>query len=120
VLRDEPLAQDTLRALKKLGVKLSIDDPAVALSSLFFFATLPFDEIRLDVAAGRVSPKSGSVLKALVELARELRLFVVAVGVADDEEAARLKELGCDLLQSDYRGPALPPKEFIPRYGYTE
>jgi len=43
----------------------------------------------------------------------------VAVGVADDAAAARLKELGCDLMQADYKGPALDPEQFVERFGFA-
>ena len=109
--------------LKPLGVKLSIDDAGQALSSLFWLATLPFQEIKIDVAAASDLAgvqKSERILQSLIELAHHLRLDVVAVGVADDAAAGRLKELGCDYMQADYRGPALDPKGFVERYGLNE
>lgn len=96
--------------LKELGVKLSIDDPGAAFSSLFWLATLPFQEIKIDVAAGSdiaAGLKSRRILQSIIELAHHLRLAVVAVGVADDAAAARLQELRCDFMQADYKGPAL-------------
>ena len=44
----------------------------------------------------------------------------MAVGVADDEAAARLKEMGCDFMQADYKGPALAPAAFVERFGFNE
>jgi len=104
-------------------VKLSIDDADLALSSLFGLATLPFQEIKIDVAVARDLadvPKSERILQSLIELAHHLQLEVVAVGVADDAAAARLKELGCDYMQADYKGPALDPAGFVARFGFGE
>jgi predicted signal transduction protein with EAL and GGDEF domain len=123
VLGAEAVTKETMGRLKELGVKLSIDDPDMALSSLFWLATLPFQEIKIDVSAAcdlADMPKSGRILQSIIELAHHLRLDVVAVGVADDAAAARLKELGCDYMQADYKGPALDPKGFVERFGFNE
>ena len=123
VLGEEAVARETLLRLKEIGVKLSIDDAGMALSSLFWLATMPFQEIKIDVSAARDlagAPKSERILQSIIELAHHLRLDVVAVGVADDAAATRLKELGCDTMQADYKGPALDPKGFVERYGLNE
>lgn len=123
VLAAEPVARETLGRLKELGVKLSIDDPGVALSSLFWLVSMPFQEIKIDVSAVRDLagvPKSDRILQSIIELAHHLRLDVVAVGVADDAAAGRLKELGCDYMQADYKGPALDPEGFVERFGFNE
>jgi EAL domain-containing protein (putative c-di-GMP-specific phosphodiesterase class I) len=123
VLGADAVARETLGRLKDLGVKLSIGDANLALSSLFGLATLPFQEIKIDVAAARDladEPKSERILQSLIELAHHLQLEVVAVGVADDAAAARLKELGCDYMQADYKGPALDPADFVARFGFGE
>jgi EAL domain-containing protein (putative c-di-GMP-specific phosphodiesterase class I) len=123
VLVSEPAARETLARLKELGVKLSIDDPHLALSSLFSLANLSFHEIKIDVALARNladEPKSERILQAIIGLAHALELEVVAVRVADDAAADRLKALGCDYMQADYRGPALAAEEFVKRFGFDE
>ncbi|MCF8184016.1 MAG: EAL domain-containing protein [Polynucleobacter sp.] len=123
LLSKEPIAQETLLRLKEIGVKLSIDDPEMALSSLFWLATLPFQELKLDVSAVpdlAGASKSERILQSVVELAHALRLDVVAVGVADENQATRLKELGCDYMQADFKGPALDPQSFVERFGFSE
>jgi len=121
LLGKEEVARETLGRLKELGLKLSIDDPDIALSSLFWLATMPFQEIKIDVAAAHDladTSKSAHIVRGIIELAHHLRLDVVAVGVADDAAAARFKELGCDLMQADYKGPALDPQHFVERFGF--
>lgn len=123
VLWTEPVARETLGRLKDLGVKLSIDDPGMTISSLFHLANMPFQEIKIDVSAASDlagASKSEHILRSLIELAHHLRLAVVAVGVTDDAAAARLKDLGCDYMQADYKGPALEPKQFVERFGFNE
>ena len=123
VLVAEPAAQETLARLKEIGVKLSIDDPGLALSSLFWLAPLSFQEIKIDVTLARNlagAPKSEHILKAMIELAHGLELEVVAVRVADEAAADKLKALGCDYMQGDYRGPALDAEGFVKRFGLDE
>jgi diguanylate cyclase (GGDEF)-like protein len=123
VLGADEVARDTLGRLKELGVKLSIDDACMALSSLFWLATMPFQELKIDVSEMRdlvAAPKSGHILKAIIDLGHHLKLDVVAVGVVDEAAAAQLKELGCDYMQADFKGPALGPKQFVERFGFNE
>lgn len=123
VLCEEEVARETVVKLKALGVKLSIDDPDLALSSLFRLATLPFQEIKIDVSSSRDiagEEKAERILQSIIELAHYLRFAVVAVGVPDDASAARLKELRCDFMQADYKGPAVDPKGFVERFGFSE
>lgn len=120
VLRADAGARATLGRLRELGVKLSIDDAGLALSSLFWLATMPFQEIKIDVSAAHDPAgvaKHERILRSIIELAHHLKLDVVAVGAADDAAAARLKEFGCDCMQADFKSPALAPAEFVARYG---
>jgi EAL domain-containing protein (putative c-di-GMP-specific phosphodiesterase class I) len=120
VLGADLAAGETLGRLKELGVKLSIDDAGASVASLFWLATMPFQEFKLDLSAVRDPvglPQSERVVQSLIELAHHLKLEVVAVGVADDATATRLKELDCDYLQADYKGPALDPAGFVGRFG---
>ncbi len=123
VLAAEPAARETLARLKELGVKLSIDDPGMALSSLFWLAPLAFQEIKIDVAPIRDlagEPKAERILQSIIELAHKLELEVVALNVADEAAADKLKALGCDYIQADYRGPALDAAGFVTRFGFNE
>ncbi len=122
LLVTEAVTRETLGQIKALGVKLSIDDADMTLSSLFQLATMPFQEIKIDVSAARDAAnmvKSERILQSIVELAHHLKLDIVAVGVADEAAGVRLKELGCDYMQADYKGPALAPRKFVERFGFS-
>lgn len=123
LLATDPVARETLGRLKKIGVKLSIDDANLALSSLFWLASLPFQEIKIDVSPAHdpgSAAQSGHILQSLVELVHHLKLAAVAVGVPDAAAATRLKELGFDYMQGDYKGPALDARAFVARFGSGE
>ncbi len=119
----DPTARETLVRIKEIGVKLAIDDPTMRIASFFRLAELPFQELRFDVSAAgdpANAPKSERILRAIIDLAHQVRLSVLAIGVADEEAAARLKTLGCDYMQADFKGPAVQPKAFVERYGFSE
>ena len=119
VLEKYPEAQAAIRRLHEAGVKLSIDDAHAPLSSLFWLATMPFKELKINLSAApdwMAHPRSDGVLRSLVELAHRLELEVVAFGARDEAAAARLTELGCDFMQADFRGPAVDPEEFVERF----
>lgn len=115
-------ARETLVRIKEVGVKLAIDDPVMRIASLFRLVDLPFQEIRFDFSAAgdpESAPKSEKILRSLIDLAHQVRMGVLAVGVKDEATAFRLKALGCDYMQADYRA-AVDPKVFVERYGFSE
>jgi diguanylate cyclase (GGDEF)-like protein len=112
-------AQAAILRLNEIGVKLSIDDARASLSSLFWLATMPFQELKIDLCVAHDwtgQERSEGVLRSLIELAHHLKLDVVAISVADDAAAARLLELGCDFMQADFKGPPVDAEEFVTRF----
>jgi diguanylate cyclase (GGDEF)-like protein len=119
VLESFPETQAAIRRLHEMGVKLSIDDTRASLASLFWLATMPFKELKLDLSAApdwMAQSRSEGVLRSLVELAHHLELEVVAVGVQGDAAAAKVAELGCDFLQADFRSPPVDAEAFVARF----
>ncbi len=119
VLETYPEAQAAIRRLHEMGIKLSIDDTRAPLSSLFWLATMPFKELKIDLSVApdwMAHPRSEGVLRSLIELAHHLELEVVASGIQDDAAAARLTQMGCDFMQADFRGPPVDPEEFVTRF----
>ncbi len=119
----DDVARETLVRIKEVGVKLAIDDPVMRIASLFKLVSLPFQEIRLDFSSAgdpSTAPKSEKVLRSLIDLAHQVRLGVLATVVTDEAAAVQLKALGCDYMQADFKGPAVEPKAFVERYGFSE
>lgn len=114
-----PETHAAVRRLDKIGVKLSIDDARTPVSALFWLATMPFNEVKVDLALipdWIGAARSEAVLKALVETAHQLKLDVVAIGVQDEAAGARLQELGFDFMQAEFKGPPVDPEEFVVRF----
>jgi len=114
----EPMLRQLAR-LRKLGVKVSIDDFGTGFSSLSYFRDLPADEIKIDKSFVMPMLKSGkdhAIVKAVIDLAHNFSLRVVAEGVEDQKIAKRLAELNCDVLQGYVFDKPLPVADFEKRY----
>jgi diguanylate cyclase (GGDEF)-like protein len=110
---------ETLKRLREAGVRLCLNDPGAGYASLAWLATLPFHEIRIDLAhIGDLvdSPQHLALLHSLAELAHRLKMEVLVAGVDDEATAALLKPLGCDLLQGAVVGAPLEAPAFIKNF----
>ncbi len=111
VLRDEVAAADVLTRLRIRGIRLSIDDFGTGHSSLLSLLHLPFSEVKIDQRFVRTclsDPEAPKIIRAIVSLARELGLQLVAEGIESEAVAALLTELGCPVGQGYLFAPPLP------------
>lgn len=93
---------DTLDRLKAMNIRLEIDDFGTGYSSLSYLQRLPFDILKIDRSFIReMTAGNGSleIVKAILQLARSLKLEVIAEGVETDQQLCQLHELGCNYLQ---------------------
>ena len=113
IMTDPARARRTLIGLHEAGVQISIDDFGTGYSSLAYLQALPIDELKIDRGfVAQVDDRCGSVIvHAVIDLARNLGLRVVAEGIEDEPTAAHLKALGCDVGQGFVWSPALRPTE---------
>ena len=89
---------ETLGELKRLGVRISLDDFGTGHSSLGYLRRFPFDEIKLDrsfVGALQHDPSAHAILRAFLSLGRSLGLNSIAEGVESAEQLAVLDAEGC-------------------------
>lgn len=87
---------------KKLGVRLSIDDFGTGYSSLNYLKQFPVDALKVDrsfVNDITVSEDDAMIVTAIVTLAKNLRLQVIAEGIELKEHLVFLNKLGCDQAQ---------------------
>jgi diguanylate cyclase (GGDEF)-like protein len=112
LMGDPETALSSMRRLKALGVSLAIDDFGTGYSSLAYLQRFPVDSLKIDRSFVQDLPREDSdsreLARAIMALARSLRLGVVAEGVETREQLELLAELGCEAVQGFYFSPPLP------------
>ncbi|GAB3786176.1 EAL domain-containing protein [Dyella agri] len=101
----------TLGGLKSLGVLLSLDDFGTGYSSLAYLKQFPIDKLKIDQSFVRDLPGNaddGAIAQTIIELAHQLRMLAAAEGVETPAQAVFLAGLGCDELQGNGLGAAMP------------
>ncbi len=96
---------DKLNRLKELGVKLVIDDFGTGYSSLSYLQKFPIDSLKIDrsfISGPGDEKEQAEIVKAIISLAGNLDLSVVAEGVERADQLERLKDAGCREVQGFY------------------
>lgn len=105
-----PEVDAALAGLEAAGVSLSLDDFGTGYSSLSYLSELSLDRLKIDrsFVAGLSRPRPRTVVRAIIALARDLGLGIVAEGVETEAQARALLDEGCDLLQGYHLGRPAP------------
>ena len=107
-----------LQALRNLGLGLALDDFGTGHSSLSYLHRFPFDTIKIpapfvSMSTGNgIAHTQGPIIKAVVQLAADLDLMVIAEGVETLDEIERLRQLNCRYAQGFAFGAAMTGAEF--------
>ena len=115
LVADSGRSDAVLNGLSQVGVGLSIDDFGTGFSSLSYLKRLPIEEIKIDrsfVSHMMERVEDFTIVRATVELGRNLGLRVVAEGVQDRDTFDRLGDFGCDEAQGFYIARPLEPEDF--------
>ena len=107
-----------MTALKKLGVRVSIDDFGSGYSSLNILTKLHCDVLKLDRAfldCDHISKKNRLVIEAIHKMAKELGISVICEGVETEKQAKFLESIGCFFIQGYLVAKPLPEKDFSER-----
>jgi EAL domain-containing protein (putative c-di-GMP-specific phosphodiesterase class I) len=108
--------RQTIAALQDLGVRIAIDDVGIGHSGLSYMLKLGVDIIKIDkifVDAIGTDRNSTTIVETLVDLARNMRMDVVAEGVENFEQVMHLRTLGVRLAQGYVFAPPLPGSSFL-------
>jgi len=95
-------ADEALRALKALGVPIAIDDFGTGYSSLAYLKHFPIDTLKIDISFIRdltTSADGAAIAVAIIDMARSLRMQVIAEGVETASQLEWLRAHQCDQIQ---------------------
>ena len=99
----EERLHEQIRRLRKNGFRIWLDDFGSGYSSLNAFGRYDIDLIKFDLDLLRnLDENNGAnrrIMKAMVEVARELGIHTLAEGMETEEQAGFLEEIGCELVQ---------------------
>jgi diguanylate cyclase (GGDEF)-like protein/PAS domain S-box-containing protein len=103
-------ATEILTELSNLGIAISLDDFGTGYSSLSYLQQFPLDILKIDRCFIRnlhENTKNATITKALIDIAHQLNLTVVAEGVETEAELGFLSENKCDTIQGYFFSPPL-------------
>ena len=116
LMQDLELTAAKLGALKDLGIGLALDDFGTGSSSLGHLRQFPIDELKIDKSFvdGVVHEDSDEsvLVRAIIELARTLRLGSVAEGIESPDQVTALRRANCTRGQGYLFGRPMPPDDF--------
>jgi EAL domain-containing protein (putative c-di-GMP-specific phosphodiesterase class I) len=113
-MQNAEVTVQTLRELKDLGIRISIDDFGIGYSSLSYLKRLPIDTLKIDQSFVRditVDPDDAAIATAVIAMAHTLKLKVVAEGVETEGQGVFLAARHCDRMQGYLFSAPLPPDE---------
>ena len=101
--------------LRELGFEIEMDDFGSGYSSLNMLSAMPIDVLKMDMRFIRNIERDERdfwLVEVVLDIARHLKVPVVAEGVETGEQVDMLRRAGCDLIQGFYFSRPLPPEEF--------
>ncbi|OHC63896.1 MAG: diguanylate cyclase [Rhodocyclales bacterium GWA2_65_20] len=113
LMHDAGSAVGMLRALKNMGLRISVDDFGTGYSSLSYLKRFPIDVLKIDKSFVYDLPDAGedaAITRAIIALARSLKLGTVAEGVETEAQARFLQAEGCDRFQGYFFGRPMDAK----------
>ena len=116
LMKDSINTTAILEGLRKLGVRIAIDDFGTGFSNMSYLLRLPIDCLKIDrsiIAGCSIASNTSTVASAIIALAHQLNLSVVAEGAEISEEIDFLQQEKCDRVQGFYFSKALPLDQIL-------
>jgi EAL domain-containing protein (putative c-di-GMP-specific phosphodiesterase class I) len=107
---------DTLNALRALGMSLAIDDFGTGYSSLSYLKNLPIDTLKIDrsfISDIGIDASDAAITVAIITLAHELNMSVLAEGVETEDQMMFLDEHGCSAYQGYFYSKPVPIDKLV-------
>jgi diguanylate cyclase (GGDEF)-like protein len=116
LMADAARSQQVMAALRRLGVRLSIDDYGTGYSSLAYLRALPVDELKLDrsfVSSLTTDAKAAAIVRSTLQLSRDLGMTMVVEGVEDEAALDALRRWNCDVAQGYHIARPMPADRLV-------
>lgn len=113
---------DTCKAVRNLGITISIDDFGTVYSSLNYIKQLPIDVIKIDksfIDDSITNETDHMIVRTIIQLGRNLNKVIIAEGVDSDAQRDMLASEQCDFYQGYLYAKPLPPDAFMARIQST-
>lgn len=119
LFRNVTVAKNLLHGLREIGVGLSFDDYGTGYASLSLLKTYPVSRLKIDrcfIRNVHEDPENAAVVKAIIYLARNFGLDVIAEGVETERQLDFLHNNACPEVQGYFFGRPVPVAEFTARF----
>ena len=116
LLDDQPATKLLMQQLKRMGLKIAIDDFGTGYSALSYLRRFSLDVLKIDRSFITDLPDHGdlsALVRAIIFMAHELNLSVIAEGIETEAQLRILQNQGCDYGQGFWFSRALPPEAFL-------
>jgi len=116
IVENTELCRFQLLALKKLGIKIAVDDYGTGFSSITHLKQLPIDIIKIDrsLASGlKQFPENLALTAGVIEMAHRLNMEVIAEGIEEESDWQTLQSLGCDYFQGFFKSKPVSREHYM-------
>jgi diguanylate cyclase (GGDEF)-like protein/PAS domain S-box-containing protein len=113
LMNETPHAFDFFDGLRKMGARVAIDDFGTGFSSMSYLLRYSVDRLKIDrcfIEDCCSNPNSAAITSAVIALAHQLKVSVLAEGVETEEQMRFLRAAGCDDVQGFYTGRPVAPE----------
>lgn len=115
IMKDTQECIEKLTYLKSLGIRISIDDFGTGYSSMSYLKQLPINILKIDKSFVDGIPEDKdniAIIQAIIMLAEQFNLEIIAEGVENEQQLAFLKTAGCHFIQGYYYYKPLSAEDF--------
>ena len=116
VMKDVDYSRQILQDLNKLGSNILIDDFGTGYSSFMYLKRFPFTILKIDrffIKDLETDPESASIVKAIIAVAHNMKMKVIAEGVETEQQLCFLQKNNCDFIQGFYVSKPVPSSKAV-------
>ena len=111
LMQDMELVVNKLKQLAQYGIRIAVDDFGMGYSSLSYLQTLPLNNLKIDrsfISTIQSPGDRNSIITAIVAMAKEMGMHIVAEGVENQVQMDYVRKIGCPTVQGYWYGRPMP------------